>query len=247
MRTIRRLSAAFQLLDGYSKGPVTGASVLVDGGRVKYAAKGDGTYVFSDLPPVPHTYEFSAPGFCPACRTLPVVPAHIPEVVLMQYQPGTPALGRIAHFRLRFRSGGAPLSGAAVRATLTTPVGALRLVERAEQGSRAVTLAGNYSPVLAYQRCCPRQEGAEDLVIAGYDREAGQVILQEPLAAPLGEGTLLQPVWELETDRDGTAILPAIGLFLQREEVELSFTWEGHRSGLTTAPPSPAVSAVIEF
>ena len=84
-------------------------------------------------------------------------------------------------------------------------------------------------------------------MIAGYDREAGQVILQEPLAAPLGEGTLLQPVWELETDRDGTAILPAIGLFLQREEVELSFTWEGHRSGLTTAPPSPAVSAVIEF
>ena len=110
-----------------------------------------------------------------------------------------------------------------------------------------MTLAGNYSPVLAYQCCCPRQEGAADLVIAGYDREAGQVILQEPLAAPLGEGTLLQPVWELETDRDGTAILPAIGLFLQREEVELSFTWEGHRSGLTTAPPSPAVSAVIEF
>ena len=54
MRTISRISAAFQVLDSYSKGPVLGASVLVDGRRVRYVAKGDGTYVFTDLPLVPH-------------------------------------------------------------------------------------------------------------------------------------------------------------------------------------------------
>ena len=85
------------------------------------------------------------------------------------------------------------------------------------------------------------------MLITGYDQAAGQFTLQEPLAAPLGAGTLLRPVWNLETDRDGAAILPAIGLFLQREEVELSFSWDGREQTLVTAPPSPSLRAAVEF
>ena len=247
MRTIRRVSAAFQLLEGYGKGPVTGASILVDGRRAPCVAKGDGTYVFADLPPTPHRYEISAPGFCPVCRALPAVPAHFPEVVLMQYQPGAPALGRIGYFRLRFLEGGAPLALATVHVTLVTPVGALRLVERAAAGAWSLALAGGYSAPMAYQRYLPGQAGAAELLVTGYDRGSGRFLLQEPLAVPLEEGTLLQPAWELETDRDGTAILPAIGVFLQREEAGLAFRWNGRERTLVTAPPSPSLRAAVEF
>ena len=246
MRTISRISAAFQLIDSYGKGAVTGASILVDGSRVRYVAKGDGTYVFSDLPPTAHDYRITAPGYRPVHRRLPVVPNHLPEVVLMQYEPGAPALGRISYFHLRFLERGTPLGNAEIRVTQTTPVGALRVVERAEKGSWTVSLAGGYAAGMLYQHCSPRQE-AFDLLITGYDQAAGQFTLQEPLTAPLGAGTLLRPVWKLETDRDGTAILPAIGLFLQREEVELSFSWDGREQTLVTAPPSPSSRATVEF
>ncbi len=246
MRTISRISAAFQLIDSYGKGAVTGAAILVDGSRVRYVAKGDGTYVFSDLPPTAHDYRITAPGYRPAHRRLPVVPNHLPEVVLMQYEPGAPALGRISYFHLRFLERGAPLGNAEIRVTQTTPVGALRVVERAEKGSWTVSLAGGYAAGMLYQHCSPRQE-AFDLLITGYDQAAGQFTLQEPLTAPLGAGTLLRPVWNLETDRDGAAILPAIGLFLQREEVELSFSWDGREQTLVTAPPSPSSRATVEF
>ena len=246
MRTISRISAAFQLIDSYGKGAVTGASILVDGSRVRYVAKGDGTYVFSDLPPTAHDYRITAPGYRPVHRRLPVVPNHLPEVVLMQYEPGAPALGRISYFHLRFLERGTPLGNAEIRVTQTTPVGALRVVERAEKGSWTVSLAGGYAAGMLYQHCSPRQE-AFDLLITGYDQAAGQFTLQEPLTAPLGAGTLLRPVWNLETDRDGAAILPAIGLFLQREEVELSFSWDGREQTLVTAPPSPSSRATVEF
>ncbi len=247
MRTISRISAALRLLDPYSKGAVTGASILVDGGRARYAAKGDGTYVFSNLPAAAHEYVITAPGYRPVRRRLPAAPAHLPEVVLMQYEPGAPALGRISYFHLRFLEQGAPINNAAVRVTLTTPVGALRVVERAERGSWSLALAGNYTPVMLYQHCCTRQEPEADLLLTDYDRVSGHFLLQEPLAEALGEGTLLRPVWELETDRDGTAILPAIGLFLQREEVELAFSWDGREQTLVTAPPSPSLRAAVEF
>ena len=246
MRTISRISAAFQLIDSYGKGAVTGASILVDGSRVRYVAKGDGTYVFSDLPPTAHRYEISAPGFCPVCRELPAAPEHLPEVVVLQYQPGAPALSRLAHFRLRFLDGGAPISRGTVRVTQMTPVGALRLVEKAGKGSWSLALAGNYTPAMAFQSYQP-QGGGGDLLVTGCDRGSGQLLLQEPLAEALGEGTLLRPVWELETDRDGTAILTAIGLFLQREEVALSFSWDGREQTLVTAPPSPSLRATVEF
>ena len=247
MRTISRISAAFQVLDSYSKGAVTGASILVDGGRARYVAKGDGTYVFSDLPPVPHTYEISAPGYCTARMALPVVPLHFPEVVLLQYAPGTPLLGRINSFRLRFLWGERPLAGAQVRATLRTPVGSLRLVTAARAGERTLSLAGNYALGMLYQKCCPADEPGETLLLTGYDKAGGWYELQNPLASDLDEGTLLRPVWDLTTDRDGVAILPAIGLFLQREEVTFSFTQNGREQWLVTAPPSPSRSVTVTF
>lgn len=247
MRTIRRISAAFRLLDSYSKGPVLGAAILVDGRRMPYVAKGDGTYVFSDLPPMPHAYEISAPGYRTVRRSLPAVPPYFPEVVLMPYAPGTPALERISCFRLRFLRGERPLAEKKIRATLMTAVGALRLVEPGEKGGRALALAGGYAQGLLYQHYCARERPASDLFITDYDQGTGQFLLQSPLETPLKKGGLLRPVWELETDWDGAAVLPAIGLFLQREEVELSFTLEGQEQRLLTAPPSPSLRAVVEF
>ena len=247
MRTISRISAAFQVLDSYSKGAVTGAAILVDGGRARYVAKGDGTYVFADLPPVSHTYEISAPGYCTVRMTLPVVPPHLPEVVLLQYAPGTPLLGRISSFRLRFLLGERPLADATVRAVLQTPVGNLRLVSAARAGERTLSLAGNYALGMLYQKCCPADAAEETLLLTGYDKAGGWYELQDPLALDLAEGTLLRPVWDLTTDRDGVAILPAIGLFLQREEVEFSFAYGGQEQRLVTAPPVSGSSATVTF
>lgn len=247
MRTISRISAVFQVLDSYSKGAVTGASILVDGGRARYVAKGDGTYVFSDLPPVPHTYEISVPGYCTVRTTLPVVPLHFPEVVLLQHAPGTPLLGRINAFRLRFLQGERPLAGVQVRATLQTPVGSLRLVSAARAGERTLSLAGNYALGMLYQKCCPADAPGQTLLLTGYDRAGGWYELQDPLSQALDEGALLRPVWDLTTDRDGVAILPAIGLFLQREEVEFTFAYGGQEQRLVTAPPAPGSSATVTF
>ena len=246
MRTIRRISAAFQLLDSYSKGPVPGAVILVDGGRARYVAKGDGTYVFSDLPPVPHTYEISVSGYCGERLTLPVVPPHFPEVVLLQHAPGTPQLGRIPHYSLRFLEGERPLRDARIRVTLETNVGALRLVERAGAGESTLALAGNYAVGMLYQKYW--FQGAEGpILITGCDQDTGRYELQEPLAADLEQGTLLRPVWDLRTDRDGTAVLPAIGLFLQREEAEFSFACGGREQRLTMALPAPSLRRTVVF
>ena len=247
MRTISRISAAFQVLDSYSKGPVLGASVLVDGRRTRYVAKGDGTYVFADLPSQPHIYEISAPGYCTMRITLPASPLHFPEVVLLQHAPGSALLGKIAYFRLRFLEGERPLGDACIRATLRTNVGSLRLVASAGAGERTLSLAGGYALGMLYQKCCPQSAPEETMLLTGYDKVAGQYELQDPLAADLSQGTLLRPVWDLITDRDGVAILPAIGLFLQREEVEFSFNWNGKEQRLVTAPPSPSVSVAITF
>lgn len=247
MRTIRRLSAAFQLLDSYSKGPVQGASILVDGRRVPHVARRDGIYVFTDLPPTPHTYEISAPGYGSVRRTLPVVPEHEPEVVLMPYAPDSPSLGRIACFRLRFLAGGAPLANRTIRAALLTAVGGLRLVEQAKKGAASLALAGSYAPGMVYQRYCTQKDPAADLLLTGYEEGIGEYTLQTPLVKPLPSGTLLRPVWDLETDRDGTAILPAIGLFLQRDEVEFAFFQDGQEQRLRTPPPSPLRKETIVF
>lgn len=247
MRTISRISAALRLLDSCSKGAVTGASILVDGGRVRYAAKGDGTCVFTDLPPTPHTYEISAPGYCPVRLDLPVVPPHLPEVVLMQHAPGTPALSRISCFRLRFLEGERPLGNARVRAALRTPVGGLRLVEEARRGEDTLALAGAYALGMLYQRYRVPYASEETVLITGYDRSAGRYELQDPLETPLERGALLAPVWDLVTDRDGAAVLPAIGLFLQREEAELAFAWNGKEQRVSTPPPSPQCSFTVVF
>lgn len=247
MRTISRISAAFQLLDSYSKGPVLGASILVDDRRVRYVAKGDGTCVFANLPSKPHTYEISAPGYCTVRLALPAVPLHFPEVVLLQHAPGGALLGKIAYFRLRFSEGEQPLENTEVRAVLQTNVGSLRLVAPAGAGDGALSLAGGYALGMLYQKCCSQGDPEKTILLTGYDKAAGQYELQDPLPADLPQGTLLRPVWDLITDRDGVAILPAIGLFLQREEVEFSFTWNGKEQRLVTAPPSPSVSAAVTF
>ena len=247
MRTIRRISAAFQLLDSYSKGAVAGASILVDGCRMPFVSKGDGTYVFSELPPTPHTYTISAPGYCTACRQLPAAPPYMPEVVLLQHAPGAPALVRMAYFRLRFLAEGRPLHRQMVRVTLLTPVGGLRLVEGAKAGDYALALAGNYAAGMLFQPCCPQEAPGSELLLTGYDQAAKRYTLQEPLDAPLKRGTLLRPVWDLETDGDGVAILPAVGLFLQREEVEFSFVANQQEQRLVTAPPSPSCNLTVTF
>lgn len=248
MRTIHHLTAAFQLLDSYSKGPVTGATILVDGQRVPYVARGDGTYVFSNLLPTPHTYEISAPGCRSVCRTLPPAPKHVPEVVLMPYAPDSAALTRISYFRIRFLKNGAPLPDRTpVQATLLTPVGGLRLVEKAEKGSWTVALAGNYAAGMLYQYYCTQKNPAVQLMITGYDRAYGTYTLQEPLEDTLLPGTLLCPVWELETDRDGVDILPAPGVFFQREEVEFMFRQGGQEQCLVTPLPHPSMKATIIF
>ena len=90
MRTIARLSAAFQLVDGYSKEGVKGASFLVDGAPVPFVAKPDGTYVFSNLPILPHIYQMIVPGYLPVQRTLPARPEFFPEVVILQHSPEGP-------------------------------------------------------------------------------------------------------------------------------------------------------------
>lgn len=246
MRTISRISAAFQLLDSYSKRPVAGATILVDGGRVRYVAKGDGTYVFADLPPIPHTYEISAASYCTTRVTLPVVPPHLPEVVLLQHAPGAPNLGQIACFRLRFLEEGRPLGNTLVRTTLLTPVGGLRLVEEARQGDSTLALAGNYALGMLYQKYRPQNAPGEMLLLTGYDQAAGRYELQDPLTVPLEQGTLLRPVWELQTDRDGAAILPAIGLFLRREEAEFAFTYDGIERRLVTES-APGRSLTVSF
>ena len=247
MRTISRLSAAFQLVDGGTKEPVLGASILVDGGRVRHIAKGDGTYVFSDLPPTAHTYLISAPGYCEECLTLPASPTRFPEVLPMRYAPGGVRLGKVAHFRLRLLEGEKPLQNAPFRVTLATNVGALRLVEDAGAGEWTLSLAGGFALGMLYQKYILGSGGEDTLLLTGYDRGTGRYELQDPLTAPLPQGTLLRPVWDLRTDRDGTAILPAIGLFLQREEAEFSFAWDGREQRLTTANPSPSCSLTIAF
>lgn len=245
MRTIHRLSAAFQLLDSCQKEPVRGAVILVDGCRVPCVSRGDGVYLFSNLPPTAHTFVLAAPGYQTVRRTLPPVPAHIPEVVLMPHAPDSPNLSRLSCFRLRFLVGNAPLANCAVRAELLTPVGSLRLVEPANPGDRALTLAGGHGPGLVYQHCCVSTEPAADLLITGQDADSGRYDLLEPLEQPLQAGTLLHPLWDLETARDGVAILPAVGLFLQREEVEFAFRYGEREQRFRTAPPSPRIEATI--
>lgn len=245
MRTLHRLSAAFQLLDSCHKEPVRGAVILVDGHRVPCVSRGDGVYLFSDLPPTAHTFVIDAPGYQTVRRMLPPVPTHVPEVVLMPYASDSPNLSRISCFRLRFLLGKTPLANRAVRAELLTPVGSLRLVEPAKPGDRALTLAGGHGPGMVYQHCCISADPAVSLLITGRDADSGRYDLWEPLAQPLQAGTLLRPLWDLETDRDGAAILPAVGLFLQREEVEFVFRYGEREQRFRTAPPSPRKEATI--
>ena len=100
---------------------------------------------------------------------------------------------------------------------------------------------------MLFQPCCTQEAPGSELLLTGYDQTDKQYTLQEPLDAPLTRGTLLLPVWDLETDGDGVAILPAIGLFLQREKVEFSFVANQQELRLVTAPPSPCCNLTVTF
>ena len=151
MRTLSRVSAAFLLLDGRDKTPVLGATILVDGVRQKTVSKGDGHYVFINLPPTEHEYEISALNYHPVRRVLDASPELLPEIVPMQYAPDSPRLRSIPHYRVRFCRGGRPLDGETVTVTLQTPVGSLRVIEKAEKGAWHLTLGGGYAPAVLYQ------------------------------------------------------------------------------------------------
>lgn len=244
MRTLNRISAAFLLLDGRDKSPVLGASVLVDGARCKLVSKTDGHYVFTNLPPKGHVYEISAPNYHPVRRSLGVDP-ELPEIVLMQYAPDSPRLSSIPHYRLRFCRGGRPLGGQSVTVTLKTPVGALRLVEPSPKGEWHLTLGGGYASAVLYQLFDAGEAG--ELMPTGFDRAVGTYELRRPLDDALREGTLLRPRWRLETDRNGVAVLPFIGFYMQREELEFSFALPGAEVILKAPPPSGAHPLDIDF
>lgn len=246
MRSIIQISAAFLVLDGRDKSPVREASVLVDGAGGRCIRKGDGHFVFINLPAVEHSFAIGAPGFRTAFRTIRPGAGPLPEVVVMQYAPDNPRLGGIDHYRFRFAKEGAPLANCRVGVTLLTGCGALRVVDSAKKGRRQLALSGGYAPMLLYQ---DYEAGAAGTVaLTGYDRGSGCFELREPLGKALAAGAGLCPRWILETDREGTAVLPGVGLFMQREELEFSFEAEGTQTiKLTLPPPAGACPVAVEF
>lgn len=246
MRTIIQVSAAFLLLDGRTKQPVRDASVFVDGNRNGAVRKGDGHYVFMNLLPVEHTFEITAPGYCVISRQLPVAPELLPEIVLMQYATDNPRLNSIPHFRLSVTSGGVPVRREMIWAELRTAPGALRVIENSAKGVWNLALGGGYQGAMLYQPF--RTDGLEkDILFTGYDTAAERYTLREPLPKAIKQGTLLRPVWELETDRNGLAILPFAGMFMQAEELEFAFLWGGKNVRLTTRVPDPVLPLEIVF
>lgn len=86
------------------------------------------------------------------------------------------------------------------------------------------------------------------MLLTGYDRGSGCYELREPLGKALAAGTALHPRWTLDTDREGTAVLPGVGLLMEREELEFSFETEGAQTKkLTLPPPAGACPAAVEF
>jgi len=246
MRTVTRVSAAFLVLDGRDKSPIREASILVDGARGRCLRKGDGYYVFTDLSEAEHSFEISAPGLRTVRRIVPPGAGPGTEAVIMRYAPDSPRLRSISHYRFRFQKGGAPLGDSRVRATLLTGCGALRVVDGASKGQRQLALSGGYAPALLYQDYDTGAAGT--VALTGFDRSGGCYRLREPLSKALAAGAALCPRWTLETDREGVAVLPGAGLFIQREELEFSFQAEGlPPKKLTLSPPEGACPATIEF
>lgn len=245
MRSIIRLSAAFLVLNGRDKSPVQEVSILVDGVRERCIRKGDGHFVFVNLPTTEHTFEITAPGFCPVRRTVQPGAGALPEIVVMQYAADNPRLGGISHYRFRFTKGGAPLADGRVQMTLLTGCGALRVVDSAPKGRRTLALSGGYAPMLLYQDYVA---GDVAMLLTGYDRGSGCYELREPLGTTLAAGAVLCPRWTLDTDREGTAVLPGVGLFMQREDLEFSVETEGAQvKKLTLPPPVGACPVAVEF
>ena len=245
MRTVIQISAAFLVLDGRDKSPLREASVLVDGGRRRCFRKGDGHIVFTDLPAVEHTFEITASGFRPARRTFRSGAGALPEVVVMQYAADSLRLAGINHYRFRFTKEGTPLAEGQVQVTLLTGCGALRVVDGAKKGRQTLALSGGYAPMLLYQ---DYEAGGTAMLLTGYDRGSGCYELREPLGKALAAGTALHPRWTLDTDREGTAVLPGVGLLMEREELEFSFETEGAQTKkLTLPPPAGACPAAVEF
>lgn len=246
MRTVIQVSAAFLVLDGRDKSPLREASILADGARRRCVRKGDGHIVFTGLPKVEHTFEITAPGFRTARRTVRPGPGALPEVVVMQHAADSPRLAGVSHYRFRFTKGGTSLADSRVRVTLLTGCGALRVVDSAKKGQRTLALSGGYAPVLLYQEY--EAEAAGTVALTGYDRGSGCYELREPLGKALAAGAALCPRWMLDTDREGTAVLPGVGLFMQREELEFSFETEGAQvKKLTLPPPGGVCPAAVEF
>lgn len=245
MRTVIQISAAFLVLDGRDKSPVREASILVDGARRRCVRKGDGHIVFTELPAVAHTFEITATGFRPARRIIRPGAGALPEVVVMQYAADSLRLAGINHYQFHFTRGGALLSDGQVRVTLRTGCGALRVVDSAQKGQQTLALNGGYAPMLLYQ---DYEAGGTAMLLTGYDRDSGLYELREPLGKALAAGAALCPCWTLDTDREGTAVLPGVGLFMQREELEFSFETEGAQvKTLTLPPPAGACPVAVEL
>lgn len=246
MRTVIQISAAFLVLDGCDKRPIREVSILVGGVRQHCIRKGDGHFVFIDLSETEQIFEIAAPGFRTARRTVRPGAGPLPEVVVMQYAPDSLRLAGVSHYRFRFTKGGVPLADSQVQVTLRTGCGALRVVESAQKGQQTLTLSGGYAPMILYQDYEAGAAGTVTLI--GYDPGSGYHELREPLGKALATGAVLSPCWTLETDREGMAILPSVGLFMQREELEFSFEAKGvQRQKLTLSLPAGACPAAVEF
>lgn len=247
MRTIKRLSAAFLVLDGRDKSPVRQADVLVDGQRFPTVRKGDGYLALPDLTGGEHTFTISAPGYRTACRTFQHVRVTEAETVVLQHDPVSIRRRGWDHFHFRFLDKERlPLADRTVRVTLAAPCGALRVVKGTKKGQEDLFLGGGYAPVLLYQDYDGGKAGTVRLT--GFDHESGAYLLSEPLAAALSAGTALTPFWDLETDREGVAVLPRISLFMPWEELEFSFTAEeGGTQTQTLAPKVGCCDVTVIF
>ena len=234
MRSVKRVSAAFLLLDGRTGAPVTAVTALADGSGAGCVRKGDGHIVFVDLPPGPHTFELAAPGYRPVRRTIPARTGLLPEVVILQYDADSPGLSRVPHFRLRCTSGGIPVPERRIRVELTTDTGGLRVIEKAAAGDGSILLS-SFQPGLLYRPFSAPT--GEELLITGRDGAGERCLLRRPLEKELGPGAVLRPVWELETDRNGTAILPYVGALMPAGPLSFAVSLGDARAELYTQMP----------
>ncbi len=247
MRTLTRVSAAFLLLDVCDKQPLMGASILVDGERKPFISKGDGHYVFINLEPISHEYEISAPGFRPVKRNIPFPPGVLPFVLALHYDNGGEKIKSMPYFKFVLRAKGKLLKNTRFSLTMESSVPSLRVIENAEKGASFLKISSSFQRSMLYQEYICSKDGRE-LMIMGYNWESGMYELQKPLEEAVQQGSLLKPRWNLETDEAGVVVLPVIGSFIQKEEIEFSARLDKKEQKIILGPSGPGCEmAKVDF